>query len=254
MSWWPPTLLCEVHDRIITEKPEGRAARRALWTLRLLSPILWALPGGNIAARHHLVVGTLLHELGGDHRPRASRALRITQRLCRGPGAEAYPYLEGWSYLRYIERAYTYLSLTTGPVAGWDELLAEQTDLHRAIALPSGRVPTTDTSAGEILTPDGSSYVQHPAFTVRRTAHETTIVHHDPRLRSLRARLNLHVGMNYGRAVREDKDWHWYEGWPKKSLRGDLWWRVRPPVMRLEARGYDQVVLHVGEDRRTIRL
>lgn len=254
MSWWPPTLLCEVHDRVIAQKPTGRAARRALWLLRLLSPILWALPGGNISARHHLVVGALLHELGGDHLPRAARALRITRALCVGPGAVAYPYLEGWSYLRYIERAYTYLSLTAGPVHEWDELLAQQVDLHRSLALPSGRVPTTDTHAGERLRPDDSPYTQHPAFTVRRKAHSVTIVHHDPRLRGWRARLNLHVGMNYGRPVREDADWTWYEGWPSKKLRGDLWWRVRPPVMRLEARGYDQVVLRVGEDRRTIRL
>lgn len=250
MSWWPPTLLCEVHDRIISEVPAGSAARRALWILRLLSPILWLLPGGNIAARHHLVVGALLHELGGDHRPHAARALRITQRLCRGPGAEAYPYLEGWSYLRYIDDAYTYLSLTAGPVKEWDDLLAQQVDLHRILALPSGRVPTTDTRAEHALTPDGTPYAQHPAFTVRRSAHGTTVVHHDPRLRGWRARLNLHVGMSYGHVVREDEDWTWYEGWLSKKLRGDLWWRVWPPAMHLEARSYEHLIVRVGKEKR----
>lgn len=246
-----PTALCEVHEAIHAERPAGEAAERALRRLRCW-PALWLLPRGNIYIRHHLTLSALMLEVDRieEAYTHAHRAISALKRLCDGP------YLEGWSYFLYCIRAYDFWAISWGHHAEVDDLVEEQAGLHQAMALPDGSVPTTDTRKTDTLPPDTSRLVQHAAFTASRKDGWTTIVHHDARLREWRARLNLHVAMTYGAAVREEADWpHWYDGWDKKRMRlRDQLWRLFPPRMEMEARGEHQVILRIGKEKKIITL
>ncbi len=257
MSYWPPTRLCEEHDRIHRDRPTGKDAESALALLHLLSPVLWFLPKSNIYIRHHLTVSALMREIGdtaGFYR-HAKLALAAMRRLCDGSRGEALPYLEGWSYLLYVRMAYRYWAKTCGPSIEWETRLTEQEGLFQSMSLPDGRVPANETRDTDRVEPDESPYVQHPAFTVIRRDWKTLIVHHDERLRGWRARLNFHVAMNYGKAVRRGSDWAWYTGWQNKRTRiRDHLWRVWFPSIELTARNTAGVTFKIAGKKKTITL
>jgi hypothetical protein len=251
---WSTRELCEVHEHIHRERPTGDAARRALRRLRWYLPLLLILPPGNIRIRHHLTVAGLLHSLGeGAPWKHVGDATRMLRSLCDGP------YLEGWSYLLYSRAAYHYLVGECAPIGPLDELFREQ-ELHAAtMSMADGSVPTTDTARGALAPRvegwEQAMFATCDAYTVRRNQGGYTLVHHDRRLRGWRARLNLHVGMHFGRVVREAGDWDWYTGWPEKKIGWrDLWWRVWPPSMEVEGKSTREVVVSVGGKKSVVTL
>lgn len=245
--WINPTALCEAHEAIHKARPFGKGAASAIRRLRGFWPALKLLPKGNIYIRHHLTLSALYLELGDivafhHHHELALSAMR---RLC----SPALPYIEGWSYLLYPKQAYRYWSLTCGASSEWEDIFEAQEGLAADAALEDGKVPWTDTSAGDTVTPTEDPFVTCPAFTRWKTPEGTVLVHHDVRV--MNHRWNLHVEDTFGKVVRKASDWTWYEGWPKKRL--SLWWRIFPREVRVLSRGYFGVELLIDGEKITIR-
>lgn len=254
MKPWSPTALCIEHDRIIASRPAGDAACAALRRLRWYGPLLLVLPPSNIRIRHHLITAALLHSAGeGAPWKHVGKAARMLRSLCDGP------YLEGWSYWLYTMRAYDYLTRERGPLEAVERIAREQETYAATMSLPDRSVPTTDTARGDLAPElegwDCAMFATSPWYTVIRRDGAYCLVHHDPRLRSWRARMNLHVGMTFGRVVRTAEDWDWYTGWPSKKIGWrDLLWRVWCPALEVDARGPREVVLRIGGKKKTIPL
>lgn len=241
-----PTALCESQEAVIVQRPAGAAAEEAMRTLRRFWPALLFLPArGNIAIRQRLILSAL--ELEADHAEvgylLVRRALADMRSLC----SVRLPYLEGWSYLLYVRRAYEYWSLAWGGSSEWEKIFAEQAHLASLMALPCGMVPTIDTWPGETVTPSTEDFATTPAFSVWRKGGYK-LLWHDARIAN--HRMNLHVENTFGREVKEPGDWPWYSGW--RSKRVSILWRLLPLRMRIIERGASRVVLWVRGRRKVI--